>query len=332
MWHKIYKGKGRFVVIPDHRLEVKITDITNETATIKRFTFEGLDNKALPAFSPGSHIILYLKGRGGEMERRYSLIGSPDSTDNYQIAVKLHEKSSGGSIYLHSKAQIGDNLQISFPKNYFPLSFRARHHLLIAAGIGITPFLSMMRELKDQGASFELHYSSKTKEDCAFYSYLSKEYRQHAHFYFTKHENRIDTNILVKQFIGTHIYLCGPEGFTSSFSCAATSIGYPSASIHYEYFSPPNIHKPLPFILELTNGRFLSVPEEKSTLEVLLEAGYPIPHSCKVGRCGTCELSILEGEAEHYDSFLSTKQKESQACFLPCVSRSKTDTLKVEYR
>nr|WP_277351325.1 iron-sulfur cluster-binding domain-containing protein [Bacillus sp. RO1] len=202
---------------------------------------------------------------------------------------------------------------------------------MIAAGIGITPFLSMMIELKEQGASFELHYSTKTKEDCAFYSYLLKEYPQQTHFYFTKHENRIDTNILVDQYIGTHVYLCGPEGFTSSFSSVATSIGYPSASIHYEYFSPPNIHKARPFILELTNGRFLSVPDEKSTLEVLLEAGYPVPHSCKVGRCGTCELPILEGEAEHYDSFLSTKQKESQTCFLPCVSRSKTDNLKVDY-
>lgn len=319
------------MVIPDHRLEVKITEITNETATIKRFTFEDLDNKVLPAFSPGSHIILYLKGRRGEMERRYSLIGSPDSTDNYQIAVKLHEKSSGGSTYLHNKAQIGDILQISFPRNYFPLSFRARHHVLIAAGIGITPFLSMMIELKELGASFELHYSTRTKEDCAFYSYLLKEYPQQTHFYFTKHENRIDTNILVDQYIGTHVYLCGPEGFTSSFSSVATSIGYPSASIHYEYFSPPNVHKPRPFILELTNGRFLSVPDEKSTLEVLLEAGYPVPYSCKVGRCGTCELSILKGEAEHHDTFLSTNQKESQISFLPCVSRSITEILKINY-
>ncbi|WP_226681787.1 PDR/VanB family oxidoreductase [Sutcliffiella horikoshii] len=318
-------------MISENRIKVRIEAIASETKTIKRFTFVDVDNNALPAFSPGSHIILYLNGRGGELERRYSLIGSPDSTYTYQIAVKLHEKSSGGSSYLHNKAQIGDVFQISFPKNYFPLSFQARHHVFIAAGIGITPFLSMMSDLKEQGASFELHYSTKTKEDCAFYSYLTKTYPEQTHFYFTKHENRIETNILVDQYIGTHIYLCGPEGFTSSFSRAATSLGYSPASIHYEYFSPPNIHKPRPFILELTNGSFLSVPDEKSTLDVLLEAGYPVSHSCKVGRCGTCELPILEGEAEHYDSFLSTKQKESQACFLPCVSRSKTDTLKVEY-
>ncbi|KPB04623.1 hypothetical protein AAV98_11675 [Bacillus sp. CHD6a] len=317
--------------MPEYRLEVRITEITNETATIKRFTFEGINKKLLPAFSPGSHIILYLKGRGGEMERRYSLIGNPDCTYNYQIAVKLHAKSSGGSIHLHNKAQVGDILQVSFPKNYFPLSFRAKHHVLIAAGIGITPFLSMMRELKEQGASFELHYSTRTKDDCAFYSYLVKKYPQQTHLYFTKQQNRINTNILVDQYIGTHVYFCGPEEFTSSFLSVATTIGYPSESIHYEFFSPPNRNKLRPFLLELTNGRFLSVPDEKSTLEVLLEAGYPVPYSCKVGRCGTCELSILKGEAEHHDTFLSTNQKESQVSFLPCVSRSKTEILKVNY-
>ncbi|MGD6870707.1 PDR/VanB family oxidoreductase [Sutcliffiella horikoshii] len=315
----------------DNRLQVEINEIVQETARIKRFTLVQTNKSALPAFSPGSHIILFLNGRGGELERRYSLVGDPDRRGNYQIAVKIHEKSSGGSSYLHNKAQIGDILQISFPKNYFPLSFQARHHVFIAAGIGITPFLSMMRECKEQGASFELHYSTKTKDDCAFHSYLKKEYPQHTQFYFTKQENRINTTILLDQYIGTHVYLCGPAGFTSSFSRAAAIIGYPNASIHYEYFSTPTMFKPRSFILELKNGSFLTVPAEKSTLDVLLEAGYPVPHSCKVGHCGTCELSILEGEAEHNDFFLSTKQKESQACFLPCVSRSKTKTLKVDY-
>lgn len=316
-------------MLPDNRLEVRIKAVSQETTTIKRFTFMQTNGEPLPSFSAGSHIIVYMKGKGGELERRYSLVGSPESSCYYQIAVKLQERSSGGSVYLHNDIKVGDILQISFPKNYFPLSFRARHHLFCAAGIGITPFLSMMRELKEQEGSFELHYSTKTKKDCAFYSYLSKEYPQQTHFYFSKEGNRMDPSILTDQYIGTHIYLCGPERFTSSFSHAATAFGYPSTSIHYEYFATPSIYESRPFILELTNGSFLSVPDEKSTLDTLLDAGYHIPYSCKVGRCGTCELSILEGEAEHHDFFLSSKQKESQMSFLPCVSRSRTEKLKI---
>ncbi len=139
----------------------------------------------------------------------------------------------------------------------------------------------------------------------------------------------MDPSMLVEQYIGTHLYLCGPERFTTSFSHAATAHGYPSTSIHYEYFFPPDIYKPRPFILELANGSFLSVSAEKSTLDTLIEAGYPVSYSCKVGRCGTCQLPILEGEAEHHDSFLSSKQKDLQTCFLPCVSRSKTEKLKI---
>ncbi|KMJ60562.1 hypothetical protein AB685_05920 [Bacillus sp. LL01] len=309
-----------------------IKTITNETKTIKHFTFSRTDEEALPAFSAGSHIIVYLKGRGEELERRYSLVGNPDSSDNYQIAVKLNENSAGGSSYLHNSANVGDILKISFPKNYFPLSFTARHHVFCAAGIGITPFLSMMCELKAQGKSFELHYAAKTKEDCAFYSYLLKEYPQQTHFYFSKEGDRLDTSILLDHYVGTHVYLCGPERFTTSFSHAATSYGYPSASIHYEYFSPPILHKPHPFLLELSDGSLLSVPVEKTTLETLLEAGYTVPYSCKVGRCGTCELSILEGEAEHHDSFFTTDHKKSQISFLPCVSRGKMEKLKVDCR
>ncbi len=313
----------------DSRLEVRIQAITIETETIKRFTFVGTVDRSLPAFSAGSHIIVYLKGRGVELERRYSLIGHPDKTDNYQIAVKLRENSSGGSTFLHNKTQIGDILQISFPKNYFPLSFHARHHVFYAAGIGITPFLSMMCELKEQDKSFELHYAAKTKDECAFYAYLIKEYPQQAYFYFSKEGNRLDASSLSDQTVGTHVYLCGPERFTTSFSHAATSFGYPPSNIHYEYFSPPIVYMPRTFLLELSDGSLLSVPDEKSTLDTLLDAGYSVPYSCKVGRCGTCELPIVKGEAEHHDSFLTTEQKESHTSFLPCVSRSKLEKLKI---
>lgn len=330
MLHHIKEGE-ELMLNQDNRLDVKIIAITNETPTIKRFTFVHEDNEKLPAFSAGSHIILYMKDRVGELERRYSLVGSPDCRDTYQIAVKLQDRSSGGSLFLHSRAEIGDILQISFPKNYFPLSFRARHHLFCAAGIGITPFLSMMRELKEQGGSFELHYSAKTREDCVFYSFLVKEYPGQTHFYFSDQGNRMDTSILLDQYIGTHVYLCGPVGFTSSFSRAATSFGYPSASIHHEYFSSPDLSGSLPFLLELANGSFLSVPAEKTTLDVLLEAGYPAPYSCKVGRCGTCELPILKGEAHHLDFLFTTKLKESQVSFLPCVSRGKTEILTIDF-
>ena len=317
---------------PDIRLEVRIKAITKETDTIKRFSFEQTNEEPLPAFSAGSHIIVYIKSRGGELERRYSLVGSSECTYNYQIAVKHQERSTGGSSYLHTDARIGDILEISFPKNYFPLSFHARHHVFCAAGIGITPFISMMHELKAQGKSFELHYSTKTIKDCAFYSYLFKEYPQQTNFYFSRDGSRVDSSILSEQYIGTHVYLCGPEGFTSSFSAAAATYGYPSASIHYEYFSSPSIFNPRPFILELKNGSLLSVSDEKSTLDTLLEAGYPVPYSCKVGRCGTCELPLLEGEADHHDSFLTTNQKIAQMSFLPCVSRSKTEKLKIGYQ
>ncbi|PLR91114.1 hypothetical protein CVD19_22135 [Bacillus sp. T33-2] len=66
-------------------------------------------------------------------------------------------------------------------------------------------------------------------------------------------------------------------------------------------------------------------------LEALLEAGIKAPYSCKVGRCGTCELKVTAGEIDHHDSFLSDEQRNIQNSILTCVSRAKSDKLVPDY-
>jgi dimethylamine monooxygenase subunit B len=65
-------------------------------------------------------------------------------------------------------------------------------------------------------------------------------------------------------------------------------------------------------------------------LEALLNNGIKAPYSCRVGRCGTCELQVLEGKIAHYDSFLSEEQKQSQSRILTCVSRAKSAMLSLD--
>ncbi|HYK74737.1 MAG TPA: ferredoxin reductase [Pseudoneobacillus sp.] len=157
-------------------IPVFIEAIHEETALVKRFTLKAMDGAILPSFSSGSHIITYIEGQNGMISRPYSLTNYSEKPDRYQIAIRLSDNSRGGSLYWHQHVKVGDNLYISFPKNHFPLSFKAKHHVFYAAGIGITPFLSMMTELQEQGASFELHYAAKTRESCAFYSNIKEKY------------------------------------------------------------------------------------------------------------------------------------------------------------
>src|SRR5580704_13691014 len=79
------------------------------------------------------------------------------SRRRYCIAV-LKEKEGYGSNALHAKARVGDLYEVSWPRNLFPLVEEAERHWMIAGGIGITPFMAMIAELKRRRADFHLHY------------------------------------------------------------------------------------------------------------------------------------------------------------------------------
>jgi dimethylamine monooxygenase subunit B len=313
-------------------IPVIVKSIHAETPVVKHFTLSPDHGYILPAFSGGSHITTYINGCNSVLVRNYSLTNHPDQKDCYEIAIRLSDTSKGGSSYWHNHVKAGDRLRVSYPKNHFPLSFRAKHHVFYAAGIGITPFLAMMAELKSEGASFELHYASKTRELCAFYEFLKENFPTQCHFYFSQEgkSKRISNKTLFKHGIGTHVYFCGPESFIDDMNEAALKIGYPKSSIHIERFTPPHPKNLTPFQVQLKNGLTVDVAENKTILETLLKAGIKAPYSCRVGRCGTCELKVIDGEIEHYDSFLSEEQRQAQNVILTCVSRAKSDKITID--
>jgi ferredoxin len=202
--------------------------------------------------------------------------------------------------------------------------------VLYAAGIGITPFLSMMKELEQRGSSFELHYASKSKDSCAFYDFLKQRFSEHSHFYFSKDQQRMNITSLENHRMGTHVYFCGPETFITEFTDAALRLGYPKMSIHSERFNPPQPRNLTSFMVQLNDGSKIHVNENQTLLLALQNHGIEAPYSCQVGRCGTCELKVKEGEVDHYDSFLSEDQQKSHSMILTCVSRSKSDKLVLE--
>ena len=314
----------------EQTITVYVQSIHQEAPYVKRFSLVPEGNESLPSFSGGSHITTQIKTGSQTIVRSYSLTNPPGQRDAYHIAIRLSDQSQGGSRYWHERVRVGDTLRISHPHNHFPLSFKAKHHAFYAAGIGITPFLSMMSELKKEGRSFELHYAAKSREDCAFYYDLKNMYPEETHFYFSKEQRLTDTS-LWKHRIGTHVYFCGPPSFIDEFTDSALEIGYPPSSIHHERFIPPQSRKRERFDVELTSHpKIVSVSKEETLLEALLKTGINAPYSCRVGRCGTCELKVLEGEVDHGDSFLSEKERNGNRSILTCVSRAKNGRLRID--
>ncbi|AJY73482.1 PDR/VanB family oxidoreductase [Paenibacillus beijingensis] len=310
-------------------IKVKVTEAVQETPLVKRFKLVPLTGR-LPWYSAGAHITTYLQKQDEFLERHYSLAGNPRDRDSYTIAVRLSQQSRGGSEFWHTQVKAGDELEISHPKNHLPVSFEARHHIFIAAGIGITPFMAMMAEMKAAGKSFELHYAAASEQYCPFYSFIQSHYGEQAHFYFSSESKRMPTMVMWNQPIGSHVYFCGPEAMITQFRQAAQSYGYPPSSIHFELFTPPNQGPCHPFEVELTGSNIvLQVPEDRSLLDVLLEKGIEAPYSCKIGGCGSCEVEVEEGEVDHRDFFLSEQEKKKRNAMITCVSRAKSNRVSI---
>lgn len=130
--------------------ETIVRDVEQITAQVKRFTLVSSTGAPLPGFSGGSHIIVQMQDGEQRYSNAYSLMSSPLDTTSWQIAVRLESPSKGGSRFMHQQVRPGDTLTVSTPNNLFAIEPQARKHLLIAGGIGITPFLSHIPELEQQ--------------------------------------------------------------------------------------------------------------------------------------------------------------------------------------
>ncbi|GAA5344758.1 PDR/VanB family oxidoreductase [Planifilum fimeticola] len=311
----------------DALLTVRVARIDIETPVVKRFTLVPVETDRLPPFSAGSHITTFVDFDGQIFERNYTLIGDPGRRDAYEIAIRRSDRSQGRSAGWHDRVRVGDLVRISPPKNHFSLSARARHHVFLAAGIGITPFLSMMAALRTKNGSFELHYAARSRSFCAFYEFIQARYPK-SRFYFSENGTRLTPDVLRGARVGTHVYLCGPAPFIREFSRHAEEIGFPKSNIHAERFTTPTPDNPRPFVALLhRSGREVEVAAHETLLAALLRAGVRVRYACRSGGCGTCEIGVFEGAVDHRDFYLTDEEKASNRSIIACVSRAAGDRL-----
>ena len=289
------------------------------------YTFERPDHGLLPGAAPGGHIGLILPNA---VERQYSLVNYGPELSEYVIGVKLDPKSRGGSIFMHSQLRVGTLVTILPPRNNFPLDETAEHTVLMAGGIGITPIYSMVQRLIALGRSWELHYSCRARADAAFLRELEKFPQVHFHF-DDEHEGRV---LGIPAIVSTlpknsHLYCCGPGPMLAAFEAATAA--WPAAQIHVEYFTPKfAAAQEGGYVVELARTKKeLIVPNGKSILQVVREAGVDVPFSCEEGICGACETRVISGTPDHRDSILTESERKQNATMMICCSGSKTPRL-----
>lgn len=306
-------------------IPVRVAAIETVSPFIKTFTLEPLDGGLLPAFSGGSHVVVTMQGRDRNHRNPYSLMSSPYERRFYQISVRREDDGRGGSKFLHGNVRVGDELAVSPPANLFALNELGRRHILIAGGIGITPFLSQLYELRAQGSDYALHYAYRRADDTAFLDRLAAEHGERAHCYESSQGHYVEPGrILADQPLGTHVYVCGPEGLIDTVVTRARRLGWPESHIHAEEFAAPPSGKPFTVVLD-KSGDELEIGPDDTVLDVLEDNGYAPDCSCRGGVCGECETAVIAGEIEHHDDYLSEEVKREHSRMMICVSRAASE-------
>ena len=312
-------------------LSLTVAHKADVAAGIVAFELRNPDGAALPAFAAGAHILVETPAG---VARRYSLSNAPSERDRYVIAVKREPEGGGGSISMIDRLGVGDTVAVGAPENYFPLVAEARAHLLIAGGIGITPILSMARQLRAEGADFRIIYCARAPELAAFRDVLAEPglaERTTLHF-----DNGDPTQgfyfptALASPAAGTHLYCCGPRPLMHAVREAAGN--WPAGTVHFEDFgtsAQPATGGEGAFDVRLArSGRVVTVPAGVSILHALRAAGVEVDSSCEAGTCSSCRVGLLDGIADHRDFVLD--EDEYASAIMVCVSRALTKELTLD--
>jgi nitric oxide dioxygenase len=223
-----------------------------ESTVITSFYFQPIDGGLVPEFEAGQYITLIVLVNGKPVRRNYSLSDAP-GTGYLRISVK-HEHQGMISNHLHMELNIGDCVNLLPPCGHFVLRKNTKPLILLTAGVGITPAISMLnssisstREIKFVHAALnsKVHAFKEHVDQLAatndnlqqFYIYNEPEEtcQPHATGFITP---EIMAELLANNSNDVEFYFLGPKPFMQTALDIATGLGVPNTQIHYEFFGP----------------------------------------------------------------------------------------------
>ncbi|PTU30888.1 2Fe-2S iron-sulfur cluster-binding protein [Stenotrophobium rhamnosiphilum] len=242
---------------------LRVSKLVDESSLVRSITLEPVDNLGLIPQQPGQHlpIRLTLPGMSAPVLRTYTLSSAP-SDDAYRLSVK---KEGVASNYLHSLA-VGDLIEARAPAGNFTINAADRRPVvLLAAGIGVTPMIAMLRYLIYEGFRLRrtrptwLFYSAKTKAERAFDTEIealvaeAKDAVQVVRLLSNtdgaiEHEDydivgRFDVQMLreILPFDDYDFFICGPTGFMQASYDGLRQLNIDDERIHAEAFGPASL-------------------------------------------------------------------------------------------
>ncbi|WXC54109.1 hypothetical protein SNK03_000114 [Fusarium graminearum] len=322
MWVEIGKEKLR-----NSPKTYTLVDAYLVTSRVRKLTFKlkndlKLDNPEFDHY--GFAQIIF--GPDNKFERSYSIVDG--DLYKFSLGVSLDSQSRGGSAYIHKEMKIGDEIQMS-PGNNLGAQENDKkadpklERILIVGGIGITAFLPSIHQWETTGEPYHLHYAVPSPEDAPFLDELP---RDKTTLYAKSEGRRLNIPDIIpkptkEKTYHARIFSCGPAGMMKECQRIAADLGYPDYMVHWEDFGSGGDNLGDPFDVEVdepeTNRHeTLTVPSNKTLLDVLNEAGFDVLSSCKSGACGACKVALCKGEVDYKSTSLLEKEKGTalQAC------------------
>lgn len=339
---------------------MKVTRVRKESDSITSLNLAPIDGQALPVARPGQFVVLRLQVDPDKppVIRSYSLSGLPGS-DHFRISVK-NESNGLGSSFLCNRVREGDEFDVSAPRGSFTLRHGDNPVVLLSAGVGATPLISMLHTLAAERSARQVWwvYGARNRANHPFveesnllleqlprgralvvYSRPAMDDRQGRDYDVAGH---IEAPLLDK--IGVRrdgdFYLCGPPSFLKNIRDGLRDWGVRSEHIYTEVFGArevfslamKRVHRPLPpqpgsgLTVSFARSGIAAAwdPTFNSLLEFAEACEVPVKWSCRTGVCHLCMTGLINGSIRYHPEPL---ERPSPGNALICCSQPNANVL-----
>ena len=314
--------------------QMRVAKIHKESGSITSFSLGPIDGKPLPVCQAGQFVVLRLLVDPGKSPvlRSYSLSDLP-AADHFRISVK-YESNGIGSSFLCNRVREGDPLDVSAPRGSFTLRPGQNPVILLSAGVGATPVMSMLHALAAEKSQREIWwiYGARNRFEHPFAEESRSLLKQFSHgrgyIVYSRPSTvdqvgadfdapgHIDTTLLEKIGVSldSDFYLCGPSSFLQDMRDGLQTWGVLAGNVHTEIFGsleaitpgmaqvvhtphlPPGPPGTGPSVSFARSGINANWdPKFASLLELAEACDVPVRWACRAGVCHTCMTGLIGG-------------------------------------
>ncbi|HMO19123.1 MAG TPA: FAD-binding oxidoreductase [Oligoflexia bacterium] len=340
---------------------LKVSKIIIESPNVKTFRLVNPSGDKFPfTYLPGQFLTLFALIDQKTVARAYSMASSPTEISFCDLTIKREDLGTF-SRYLHDLIKEGDLIDAQGPSGLFVFTGEeAKSIVLIGAGIGVTPMMSVLRFLivKAWPGKITLLFTYRNAGDYLFQSELEELKSKNPNFKlivtatgkvgsdWSGMRGRFTKEILatVPDLITSRVHICGPTPFMDDIKKLLSELSVPKEAIKIEAFGSMRKDEPVTplghegktnivntktIVDFVSSGKKAALPPNMSVLEAAESVGVPIENSCRVGTCGICRIRLVSGHVTMEIEDGITAEEKDSGFILACQAKS-TENIGVE--